>query len=115
VDTADAHMPEDRPATMDAGDGGDAGDGAVHCVGGEPCHTNGDCCGFQWCFINAVVASCASAPVGVCTPPSGSNCLTHPNICDCLGSPSCTAPGTQCHALGNTHAAPDDCFSCVQP
>jgi hypothetical protein len=104
-EVVDAHSPDD------------AGDAGNRCAGGEPCHTNADCCGYQWCVINAVITDCASAPAGVCKSPQGGTCLTHANICDCVGgSTLCTSfPGTQCHSLANTHAAPDDCFSCVAP
>jgi hypothetical protein len=116
----DAHV-IDAPATSDAGDAGDAGDSGDsgdQCSLGKPCHTNGDCCQSEWCFIGAVITDCASAPVGVCTAHRGGNCGTHANICDCFAGigagVSCTSfPGTQCHSVSDTNMSLGDCFACV--
>lgn len=105
----DAHV-TDAPATGDSGDSGD------QCSLGKPCHTNGDCCESEWCFIGAVITDCASAPVGVCMPHRGGNCQTHANICDCFNGTgvSCTSfSGTQCHSVSDTNVSLGDCFACV--
>jgi hypothetical protein len=104
----DAQSDGDGPATSDAGDSG------LECSLGKPCHTNGECCEGEWCFISAAITNCASAPIGVCTSHRGGNCQTHANVCDCfLTVASCTSStGMECHNLSNTFGA-GDCFACV--
>jgi len=96
-----------------AGIGGMSGAGGAGSLAFRSCHTDADCIfevdggGFPLqlaCFINGPITDCARAPEGICVGVSMSNCLTHPNVCDCLNiavDTSCAAfQGTSCGRSG---------------
>jgi hypothetical protein len=100
-----------------AADSSDGDSGApTSCPDGGtcPCRYDSDCPLYYGCVINATISGCPSTPIGVCLPKQASNCMLHPNPCDCLPFDRCSQiPGTSCSFFRATDAGAGSCYGCL--
>jgi hypothetical protein len=102
-----------------AADSSDADSGApTSCPDGGtcPCRYDSDCPLYYGCYINAAISGCPSTPIGVCLRKTPSNCVLHPNPCDCMLPNGCgDIAGTSCNRFGfpPPDAGGNSCYGCL--